>query len=286
MMIVTFYSLFCDDIRLMYFTKAHDYDWMYATSVAMGLFAIEIILASIGQPGYFASFFFWLDLLSTVSLITDIQPLWDIIMGHPSVKDENEERDTGELARASRGARMGSKAGRIVRVVRLIRLVRVIKLANGGDKFKKTIDKDPQAEALKALRERQIEKNKEKKVDEESKIAKELSDRITKKIVTLVLCFLFTAPLFTTTNYIEEPNSFMFGLYIVKELGVRSPIGLKVFSDIVEQQKLLDTPIIELYINLDDGKPPIVWKDYSVPLKTLRHIEKEITELRLDVPEN
>jgi hypothetical protein len=48
MMIVTFYSLFCDDIRLMYFTKAHDYDWMYATSVAMGLFAIEIILASIG----------------------------------------------------------------------------------------------------------------------------------------------------------------------------------------------------------------------------------------------
>ena len=48
MMFVTFYSLFCDDIRLYYFTKAHDYDWMYATSTAMGLFAIELVLASIG----------------------------------------------------------------------------------------------------------------------------------------------------------------------------------------------------------------------------------------------
>jgi hypothetical protein len=37
---------------------------------------------------------------------------------------------------------MGSKAGRIVRVVRLIRLVRVIKLANSGDKLKKTLEND------------------------------------------------------------------------------------------------------------------------------------------------
>jgi len=56
----------------MAFAKKDDWDWMIATSIAMALFTIEIILASIGQDGYFASFYFWLDLLSTVSLITDI----------------------------------------------------------------------------------------------------------------------------------------------------------------------------------------------------------------------
>ena len=59
-----------------------------------------------------------------------------------------------------------------------------------------------------------------------------------------------------------------------------------VFNDIVKRQSKLNTPIIELYINLDDGKPPIVWKNHSISIKSLRHIEKEITELRLDVPEN
>ena len=72
MMMVTFYSLFCDDIRLMAFSKSSDFDWMIATSTAMTLFLIEIILASIGVDGYLGCFFFWLDLLSTVSLVTDI----------------------------------------------------------------------------------------------------------------------------------------------------------------------------------------------------------------------
>jgi hypothetical protein len=48
----------------------------------------------------------------------------------------------------------------------------------------------------------------------------------------------------------------------------------------------LDTPIIELYINLDDDKPPVVWKNHDVPLKSLRHMEKDIIELRFEVPEN
>lgn len=42
---------------------------------------IELILASIGKEGYANSFFFWLDLVSTLSLVTDIEPIWNKIIG-------------------------------------------------------------------------------------------------------------------------------------------------------------------------------------------------------------
>lgn len=51
------------------------------TSIALLLFTIEIIVQSIGKDGYANTFFFWLDLVSTVSLITDIEPIWNRILG-------------------------------------------------------------------------------------------------------------------------------------------------------------------------------------------------------------
>lgn len=107
-----------------------DHTFMILTSIAMALFFIELILSSIGTTGYFISFYFWLDFISTISLITDIEPLWNLIIGEKTLtgKQKETESDTGELARGSRGARIGTRAGRIVRVIRLIRLVRIVKL--------------------------------------------------------------------------------------------------------------------------------------------------------------
>jgi len=81
MMVVTFYSLFCDDIRLLFFDMNADHNFMILTSIAMGCFFIELLFASIGTDGYFISFYFWLDLISTLSLITYIKPIWDLIIG-------------------------------------------------------------------------------------------------------------------------------------------------------------------------------------------------------------
>ena len=95
------------------------------TIVCFFLFTIELIAASVGKPGYWLSFFFWLDLIATLSIITDIEPLMEALLG-----DTNSAAgaDTVTLARASRGARIGTRAGRMARVIRLIRLVRIVKL--------------------------------------------------------------------------------------------------------------------------------------------------------------
>jgi len=147
MTLVTIYALLGDDLKLLTTTKEADIYFTWCTSIALVLFMIELILASIGKEGYLNSFFYWLDLVSTLSLVTDIPPIWNQIIGDTATNDvgtelnskdtkknnsNNESADAASLARASRGARIGTKAGRIARVVRLIRLIRIVKLYKSG----------------------------------------------------------------------------------------------------------------------------------------------------------
>ena len=80
MLIVTIYALIGDDIRILAFNKDHDDVFLALNILALSLFLIELLLSSIGINEYFGSFFFWLDLLSTLSIVTDIEPLWALIV--------------------------------------------------------------------------------------------------------------------------------------------------------------------------------------------------------------
>jgi len=84
----------------------------------LGFFTLEILLTVYGDPEYLWSFFFWLDLLSTLTLIFDIGWISDKIFG---TGDSGGAKDAGQLARAARTSKIGSRAARIVRIIRLIR---------------------------------------------------------------------------------------------------------------------------------------------------------------------
>ena len=81
MFLFTLYALIGDDIRLLNFSKESDSAFMVLNILTFILFMIELILSSISVPDYFGSFFFWLDLISTISLIADIDPIWSAITG-------------------------------------------------------------------------------------------------------------------------------------------------------------------------------------------------------------
>ena len=86
-------------------------------------------MACIAKEDYFLGFYFWLDLISTLSLITDIGWVMNAMMGtSDSGGDASNAQSATKLARAGRGARIGTKAGRVARVIRLIRLIRIVKL--------------------------------------------------------------------------------------------------------------------------------------------------------------
>ncbi len=127
MTIITIYALFGDDIRLVFFDKRSDNIFNAITCFSMFFFALELIIASLAKEDYFFGFYFWLDLVATVSLLFDVGWIWEPLTGTQDFSAGNAEQATS-LARAGRGARVGTKAGRIVRFVRMIRLIRIVKL--------------------------------------------------------------------------------------------------------------------------------------------------------------
>ncbi|OMJ92736.1 hypothetical protein SteCoe_4489 [Stentor coeruleus] len=124
MLFVTIFALFGDDFRLAVFTKSADDGFSASMIVCLILFCFEIILAFITKPEYRFSFFFWLDVLSTVSLIFDINWIWNLIQS----KASSTLVQSTQIARASRASRAGTRAARIIRVIRVIRLIRIVKL--------------------------------------------------------------------------------------------------------------------------------------------------------------
>lgn len=78
---VTVYALLGEDIRLAACDIETDYYFMVMNTFSLVMFSIELILSSIGYPDYLFSMFFWLDFFSTASLIADIEPIMNLILG-------------------------------------------------------------------------------------------------------------------------------------------------------------------------------------------------------------
>jgi hypothetical protein len=116
MTILTFYALFFDDIRIIYFEKEFDDIFYGLTAAGILIFFIEIVLSSYAKPDYPSSFFFYLDIISTLSMVPDCGWIWELI-----INNGMESRSATDLAKASR-------AGRVTRVIRVIRLIRLIKI--------------------------------------------------------------------------------------------------------------------------------------------------------------
>lgn len=92
MTLVTIYALFGDDIKIAYFEKSADSTFDNLTFISLILFSIEITLNALSQENYFNSFYFWLDLISTISLITDISWIWTQIVGDEDYTGGNAEQ--------------------------------------------------------------------------------------------------------------------------------------------------------------------------------------------------
>jgi Ion transport protein len=108
----------------------------------MTIYSLEIILQCIAdrredEPEtmktqfiwrYFASFYFWLDLLSTVSMLLDVTWFLDSLLEGDDSSNTSIPDNLGIFSKTSRGVRIGSRAGRIARITRLFRTERMFSL--------------------------------------------------------------------------------------------------------------------------------------------------------------
>jgi len=70
--IITIYALFGDDSRVLFFNRPFDIYFDVITLIALFAFTFEITISVYAVKGYLFSFFFWLDVISTLSLILDL----------------------------------------------------------------------------------------------------------------------------------------------------------------------------------------------------------------------
>ena len=126
MTIVTIFALIGDDIRVFGFGKTADNIFYGMLSISMVLFAAEIWLNTVVIDDFKYSFFFWLDIIATLSLVIDIPWFTNSIryalFNYPP---DYESVDAIPGKEVSSG---GGSIQKVIKSLRLIRLIRIIKL--------------------------------------------------------------------------------------------------------------------------------------------------------------
>lgn len=72
LLVITFYSLFSDDYQTLVCPKAIDYLFDGTAIFVFLVFALEILITSIWRMRYFHSYYFYLDCVSTFSILLDL----------------------------------------------------------------------------------------------------------------------------------------------------------------------------------------------------------------------
>mmetsp|Transcript_30364 Transcript_30364/g.44687 ORF Transcript_30364/g.44687 Transcript_30364/m.44687 type:complete len:871 (-) Transcript_30364:458-3070(-) len=216
MTLVTFYVLYSNDILLLCFDKSADDVFVAISSVSFFLFLVEILIQCWCKEDYLklptinglqnawddamlapkfadrikivlsachvGSFYFWLDTISTFSMVFEIPWLLPSSMG-PAAGSSNVDS-----ARAGKASRAGAKAARLVKVVRMIRLIRLVKL------YKYFSNKKRKEGTI-------VPADDETDIPPESRLGSEMSDRTTKRVIVGILFMLIVIPLLQANEY-------------------------------------------------------------------------------------
>ncbi|KAF0682665.1 Aste57867_25224 [Aphanomyces stellatus] len=171
--ILTVFALYADDVRICGFSKAADAPIWALLLLSFAVFAVEMMLNVYARPGYWnkgKSFAFWMDLISTFSILSDVGWIMDFVLPDASTKGQ-----ASDSLKAGKAGRAGTKASKMVKLIRLIRLIRVARMFRS-----KTNAKDV-------------------KLNEPSKVGRILTELTTRRLVILVLVMIIVLPIIDST---------------------------------------------------------------------------------------
>jgi len=182
----TIYALFAFDLNLALGNKDADLVIGYTTFAVFIIFVVELVLSLACVAGYIR-FFFWLDVVATISLYFEIgfllQARSDLGFSYELA-----------LAKAGRAAKAGARAGRLASILRLIRLVKIFKFAKWT--LGRATNKRQQDEIVD-----EVEHNIH---DSMSVIGRRMTESITKKVIIAVVLMLI---MFSATDVDYTPDA-------------------------------------------------------------------------------
>eukprot|EP00931_Biecheleriopsis_adriatica_P117323 TRINITY_DN92852_c0_g1_i1.p1 TRINITY_DN92852_c0_g1~~TRINITY_DN92852_c0_g1_i1.p1 ORF type:complete len:961 (+),score=168.67 TRINITY_DN92852_c0_g1_i1:111-2993(+) len=201
---LTLYALTGDDLRILLTERPSDMIFNVNNLICLVVFSAEVVLSCMGKNDYYLGFFFWLDVLSTATLVLDLTWVADAMQG--------DSTSTGDDFRQGRTARAG-RAGRVVRVLRLVRILKLYKAyyearqrkaERERRKLQQQEEEDWDEADYEAL------ENQEHK-DSESRVGKKLSETTTRKVIVLILTMLTILPLLSVDQVTATAPSTSYG---------------------------------------------------------------------------
>uniref|UniRef100_A0A0G4F3H4 Guanylate cyclase domain-containing protein n=1 Tax=Chromera velia CCMP2878 TaxID=1169474 RepID=A0A0G4F3H4_9ALVE len=257
MMIVTCFALYGDDIRLFFFNKNADQTFFALFFISFVLFAAELTVNCIIMEGYKAGFFFYLDIVATVSLIPDIEWIMTPLLTALGQSGSGGGLGNATAARAGRASRAGTRAGRIVRLVRLVRLIRVADLAQWL--CPRELTEEEQEEKRKAEEQAKVNAQKGEEAAkriEASRLGKILSEQTTRRVILGVLTVLFVIP---NLQYSEVDLSAEYGLEQLTLYGA-SRCNAKDYANFPSFGcSMYDPPLTDVGWVTDEGWKYMLW---------------------------
>ena len=175
----TVFALFASDIQAAWLPSSVDFSFDVIQVLLFFFFTLEIVLASIAKKDYLWSFFFWLDVVATLSLLQDISFIFDILLTGSSSLDPptlfnnmDEIKGSGSGSTTARNSQQASsslqkvssasRATRVLRIIRIIRLIRIVKLYKSAVQAREKLEKKKkEKERQKQIKEIEIEESKE-----------------------------------------------------------------------------------------------------------------------------
>lgn len=177
---VTLYTLFADDYRILVANKNTDTFFDIFTVICLALFLIEIIVYVLFKDGYLFAYHFWLDLISSLSLVLDLRWVNDAMNGSSS-----------KGSSALGGLPLIGRVSRLLRVVRLVRISKLYKTLNIVENKRGTRNDGSQASHS----------------SRDSKVGRMMSAIATKTVIISCFILLILLPLFSVDLYLNDTTS-------------------------------------------------------------------------------
>jgi hypothetical protein len=131
MVVALFTALFMPDLWILSGVDSN-VEVDVSLTIVMVLFTLELIMLSAVDAAYFMSFFFFMDIVGTVSMLFDITWFFGSPHDEPQAMGDADAKKNLMLLRASRAAKVGARAGRLSRVLRILRFIPLL----GGSEVK------------------------------------------------------------------------------------------------------------------------------------------------------
>ena len=244
MTVVTVYILFADDVRTAVFGVETDEYFFAVATGCYALFVLDMCLACYSRPAYRLSFYFYLDLLASLSLITDIGWIWSLITPSPSIY----------LQKVGKVSRTGTQTPRVLRILRLLRLIRATRLYKQAKLTRHSSDTSVH----------------DLGVPKESRIGQKLADLTGKRLIVVVLVVILVFPLFDLGFFMSGPYSWEYGLGLMEK--TRGNISfLSTLHWVMDYHESSNHPIVQISADLEAMTG--MWQGLT-PLSSLRYSER------------